>query len=612
MFISIVYPMFACSDKSTTAADTAVELAPEDIDNDEDGFTENDGDCDDFNNTIYPGATETPDNGVDEDCDGADELSTQPDVDDDGDGFTENDGDCNDINPSIFPNAQETCLDGVDSDCDGTDSFGSCEGTVGNDDFSVFGDAGGDRLGQALSYAGDVTGDGTSDFVVGSRWRALENGAAYVFAGSSSLTGSRGASGADVIIAGEAGERFGFAVGGGTSMFGGISGDFNNDGTDDLIVGAPNAIVDGTDVGAAYIFYGPLTTGLSSQDADVVFTGQINQDPDNPSNHNAIDTGYSVAFVGDVNNDGLPDIAIGDPSKKNSGSTNGEAYLIFGREDVYNDAGEKVIGEWEGTISLNETSWRRTLGREILSDGTSREQMGAAIDAIGDVNGDGVADLAIGAYRWDLDGDSPNQNNGAVFVWYGGSGVYDLDQLLVSHNASNTTADITIVGGNDLDQIGRSLSGAGDFDGDGNLDIVIGSEHANENAGLALVVDGTGSTLATFTGENIEDAAGRWVSSIGDVSGDGRSEILVGSKLTDANGVDSGAVYLLLGGTDGVHSLSTAEVFLTGAAAGDETGINVSGMDDIDGDGYNEMLIGSSKSSAEQGTVHFIYGNTFR
>ena len=211
------------------------------------------------------------------------------------------------------------------------------------------------------SYAGDVTGDGTPDFVIGSRWNSLENGAAYVFAGSSNLSGSRSASGAEITITGVDAERFGFAVGGGTTMLGGISGDFNNDGTDDLIVGAPNALVDGTDVGAAYIFYGPLTTGLTSQDADVIFTGQLNQDPENPSNHNAVNTGYSVAFVGDVNNDGLTDIAIGDPSKKNSGSTNGEVlYLIFGREDVFNDNNEQIIGEWEGVISLNETSWRRT------------------------------------------------------------------------------------------------------------------------------------------------------------------------------------------------------------------------------------------------------------
>ena len=617
MFVRVVpyvlsLVLFGCSDDGSKTEDTGNAISPNDVDNDLDGFTENEGDCDDFNNTIYPDASEIPDNGIDEDCSGADELSTRADVDDDGDGFNEEEGDCNDTDIQVYPGATETCLDGIDSDCDGADSFGTCVGTVGNDDFTIFGEAAGDRVGQALSYAGNITGDDTPDFVIGSRWSGLENGAAYVFAGSSTLDGSRSASGAEITITGSNAERFGFAVAGGTSLLGGISGDFNGDGNDDLLVGAPNADVDGNPVGAAYMFYGPLTTGMTSGDASVIFTGQWNQDPDNPSNHNADNTGYSVAFVGDINNDGLADIAIGDPSKKNSGSTNGEAYLLFGRQDVYNDNGDKIIGEWEGTISLNETSWKRQFGREILSDGTGREQMGAAIDAIGDVNGDGIDDLAIGAYRWDQDVNNPNQNTGAVFVWYGGEGVYDLEQLLASQDSATNTADVTIVGEQELDQIGRSLSGAGDFDGDGTQDIVIGSEHANDNAGLVMVVDGSGNAIATFTGEQSEDAAGRWVSTVGDLDGDGTSEIIVGAKLADANGVASGATYILLGGTTGTQSIGTAEVLFTGAGAGNETGMNVSGLDDMDGDGYAEILIGSPKTSAEQGAIQFIYGNTFR
>ena len=511
--------LIGCSGDEPKIEDTASPILPEDIDNDLDGFTENEGDCDDFNNTIYPGATDIPDNGLDEDCSGADELSTEADVDDDGDGFTEEEGDCNDINIEVYPGATETCLDNIDSDCDGTDSFGTCEGTIGNDDFTIFGDASSDRLGQALSYAGNITGDSAADIVLGSRWNGLENGVVYVFEGASMLSGSRSASGAEITITGSNAERFGYSVAGGTALLGGISGDFNGDGNDDLLVGAPNADVEGNAIGAAYLFYGPLTEGMTSGDASVVFTGQANQDTENPSNHNAVNTGYSVAFVGDINNDGVGDIAIGDPSKKNSGSSNGEAYLIFGRADTFDSNGDTITGEYSGNITLNETSWREQLGREILSDGFDREQMGGAIDAIGDVNGDGIDDLAVGAYRWDLDPDNQNQNNGAVFVWYGGQGITD---------------------------------------------------------------------------------------------GDNRSEIIVGGKLADANGEASGAVYIMLGGATGVSSIGTADAKFTGAGAGNETGMTVSGMDDIDGDGFNEILVGSPKTSAEQGAIHLVYGNTFR
>ena len=97
---------------------------PDDIDNDNDGFTENQGDCDDFNNTIYPGANEVADNGIDEDCDGQDEVSTSDnDVDNDNDGFTENQGDCDDFNNTVHPGASEIPDNGVDEDCDGVDEI---------------------------------------------------------------------------------------------------------------------------------------------------------------------------------------------------------------------------------------------------------------------------------------------------------------------------------------------------------------------------------------------------------------------------------------------------------------------------------------------------------
>ncbi len=94
-----------------------------DIDNDSDGYTENQGDCDDSNNTVYPGAAEICGDGIDQDCNGSD-LACTPDpddVDNDGDGITENQGDCNDADASIHPGAIEICGDGIDQDCNGSD-----------------------------------------------------------------------------------------------------------------------------------------------------------------------------------------------------------------------------------------------------------------------------------------------------------------------------------------------------------------------------------------------------------------------------------------------------------------------------------------------------------
>jgi hypothetical protein len=590
-------------------------------------------DCDDANSAINPGATEVCDS-VDNDCDtliDEDGGSTTFFRDVDGDsyginsdtqtactaptGYVALNNDCNDSDVSVNPGAAEVCLDGIDSDCDSTDSLGSCDGDIANSDLTITGVSSGDRLGQAISYAGNITGTTARDFILGSRLASSEDGAVYIFDGSASFSGTSSASTATTIT-GASGERFGFSVAGGTNLLGGITSDFNGDGNDDLLVGAPNADVGGSPLGAAYMFYGPIAANTTSSAANAVFTGQVGQDSINPANHNAVNTGYAVAFVGDVNSDGYADIAIGDPSKKNSGSTNGEAYLIFGRGNTFDGSEVQLTSQYEGTNSLNEASWRAQFGREILSDGTDREQMGSAIDAIGDVNGDGIDDLAVGAYRWDASSGNPNLNNGGVFVWYGGTSLTSNATLTVSHTIGNNTADVTIVGSSSGDQIGRSLSGAGDFNGDGQNDIVIGSEHANSSAGLVMIVDGSGNTIAEFTGEVSGDGSGRWVSSLGNIDSDGdnTSDILVGSKYANANGSESGAAYIILGGTavSGTNSLSSAEVLLNGAAAGNRTGGNVSSVDDLDGDGVSELLVGAELTNSEQGAVHFIYSSTFQ
>ena len=105
-----------------TAQDVEDTADPNDVDNDNDGFTENEGDCDDFNNTINPDAEEIPDNGVDEDCIDGDEITADADIDNDNDGFTENEGDCDDFNNTQHPGATDVPDNGIDEDCDGEDA----------------------------------------------------------------------------------------------------------------------------------------------------------------------------------------------------------------------------------------------------------------------------------------------------------------------------------------------------------------------------------------------------------------------------------------------------------------------------------------------------------
>jgi hypothetical protein len=111
-----------CGDGIDQDCDGTDQLCPENIDDDRDGYTENQGDCDDTDARIYPGAEEICGDGIDQDCDGTDQLCPE-NIDDDRDGYTENQGDCDDTDARIYPGAEEICGDGIDQDCDGKDQL---------------------------------------------------------------------------------------------------------------------------------------------------------------------------------------------------------------------------------------------------------------------------------------------------------------------------------------------------------------------------------------------------------------------------------------------------------------------------------------------------------
>lgn len=111
-----------CGDGVDQNCDGSDEICPEDIDHDGDGFSVNQGDCNDNDASVYPGAPEICGDGIDQNCDGSDETCPEG-MDNDGDGYSPNEGDCNDNDPSIYPGANEICGDGIDQDCDGRDAL---------------------------------------------------------------------------------------------------------------------------------------------------------------------------------------------------------------------------------------------------------------------------------------------------------------------------------------------------------------------------------------------------------------------------------------------------------------------------------------------------------
>ena len=161
-----------CGDGIDQDCDGSDLTCTEDIDNDSDGYTENQGDCNDNDSTIYPGATEICGDGIDQDCNGSD-LTCSEDIDNDGDGYTENQGDCNDSDASIYPGAVEICGDGIDQDCNGSDL--TCPENIDNDNDGYTENQGDCNDSDSTIYPGapEICGDGIDQDCDGSDLECL-------------------------------------------------------------------------------------------------------------------------------------------------------------------------------------------------------------------------------------------------------------------------------------------------------------------------------------------------------------------------------------------------------------------------------------------------------
>jgi hypothetical protein len=402
------------------------------------------------------------------------------------------------------------------------------------------------------------------------------------------------------------------------------AGDVNGDGFDDLFVGAPFADPEGrSSAGLVYVSFGNKS-GFAAWDT-LNFnksTGYVIQGAAAGDN-----LGYSVSGAGDVNNDFYADVIIGatgaDP---NSRSDAGVAYVIFGMPGGF------ATLDLLGFVSSDTTGYMIQGAGEDHNVGTSTDDnLGYSVAGAGDVNGDGYADVIVGAPKAD-----PNLRfrAGAAYVVFGKpSGFGTVDTL-------NAFSGFEIQGGASNNHLGTSVSGAGDVNNDGYADVIVGVEWAHSNgayeAGAAFVFFGKKDGFATidldgFTssdsgflvlGAAAGDNLGTSVSGAGDVNNDGFDDVLVGAPNQGDNRYASGAVYLFFGKAAGFATLDTSNFtssdgyIIQGAAEYDRLGRSVSAAEDVNGDGYADVVVGAPEvsvrvteySRSKAGAAYVIFG----
>ena len=312
---------------------------------------------------------------------------------------------------------------------------------------------------------------------------------------------------------------------------------------------------------------------------------------------------------GDVNGDGLADVIIGAPWAGNNGRTgSGSSYVVFGKTGTT-------------AVDLNALG---TAGFRI--DGAAAYDLsGLSVAGPGDVNGDGLADVTIGAR--DADNNS-RTGSGSSYVVFGKTGTTAVDLNALG------TAGFRIDGAAAGNGIGSSVAGAGDINGDGRAEVILGAPWADNNSrtnsGSSYVVFGkTGTTTVDLNalgaagfridGAAAGDGAGSSVAGAGDINGDGRADVIIGATYADNNTrTGSGSSYVVFGktGTTAVdlNALGTAGFRIDGAAAGDGAGSSVAGAGDINGDGGDDLLIGAPRaddnSRTNSGSSYVVFGKT--
>ena len=534
----------------------------------DDGAVINGADCDDGDDTVYPDAEERCD-GLDNDCDGdTDEDASPRWADEDGDGYgdadrvteacedldgwVDDDTDCDDDDADVHPGADEVCGDGLDADCDGL----PCRL---EDDLDVPGDA------LAL-----ITGSESSEYV-----------------------------GKSVAIA-----------------------DINGDDQADVVVTAPAYDASGEllDCGGAWVFYGPVSGTQTIEKYDGVAYG--------PEWSYA---GYSLTSLGDADADGYDDLAIG--------TKDSLVLLVAGPLDDADGSYDSAI-EIEGTLSDNLAplalvtdggkgeaallmglpTWRiagygeygrvavfddpldaesTADARMVITSAEASQYTGRGLAGGADLDGDGVHEVLVGAPGYAPDATLSKAGAVAIVPADGSDEVSFADYVVLEGDESKCL-------------LGWDVADAGDWDGDGRHDLIIGGPGCGSSGGTTgaawIMTDlgsggGWSSVVATFEGSARSDALGAAVLGVGDADDDGFADVAIGAPSpVDASVWTDGEVGVWFGGVEGAWGLKEADLYMS-SDEGSQFGYRLAGGQDLTGDGLPDLAVSGPQIESEAGVV---------
>jgi hypothetical protein len=355
--------------------------------------------------------------------------------------------------------------------------------------------------------------------------------------------------------------HFGYSVAG--------AGDVNGDGYDDVVIGATRYDGGYEDEGKAYLYYG----GASGLPGTPDWTAEMNNE--------GARFGLSVSCAGDVNGDGYSDVIVGAPDYSNGEPSEGGAFVYYGSA-----IGASATPDWSAELD-HADSW-----------------FGVSVASAGDVNGDGYSDVVVGAMHYS-----------DTETWQGLASMYQGSAAGLS-----ATPNWVVVGDSAYSHLGVWVASAGDVNGDGYSDVIVGARGPygfGPVEGRAFVYCGSDSGLSStpdWVAESPQHDTGFGccVACAGDVNGDGYSDVIIGAAGYDSMEVNEGVAFVYYGGASGLAD-SPAWIGEADQAYG-AVGARVAGIGDQNGDGYDDVIVGAyryNELGIDDGRAFIYYGGAY-